>query len=336
MMLGKYFKKTVFRKEHTADGVVPEAPQGILKKCNACKGAIFTEDVKRNLYICPKCGNYFRVHAYRRIEFLLDDGSFEEWDQGMTAGNPLGFPGYEEKVRALQERTGLTEAVVTGKGRINGMETVIGVCDGRFMMASMGEAVGEKITRAVERATKLSLPVILFACSGGARMQEGIVSLMQMAKTSAALKRHSDAGLLYVSVLTDPTTGGVTASWAMLGDIILAEPHALIGFAGPRVIEQTIGQKLPKGFQRAEFLVEHGFVDRILPREGERGAVGDSADAWERYRSFLGSADFGGWRREAVFGSTRNGRENIGLGLCAESAEKGPTGGRRLYSGAVS
>lgn len=185
----------------------------------------------------------------------------------MTAGNPLGFPGYEEKVRALQERTGLTEAVVTGKGRINGMETVIGVCDGRFMMASMGEAVGEKITRAVERATKLSLPVILFACSGGARMQEGIVSLMQMAKTSAALKRHSDAGLLYVSVLTDPTTGGVTASWAMLGDIILAEPHALIGFAGPRVIEQTIGQKLPKGFQRAEFLVEHGFVDRILPRE---------------------------------------------------------------------
>ena len=162
MMLGKYFKKTVFRKEHTADGVVPEAPQGILKKCNACKGAIFTEDVKRNLYICPKCGNYFRVHAYRRIEFLLDDGSFEEWDQGMTAGNPLGFPGYEEKVRALQERTGLTEAVVTGKGRINGMETVIGVCDGRFMMASMGEAVGEKITRAVERATELSLPVILF------------------------------------------------------------------------------------------------------------------------------------------------------------------------------
>ena len=228
MMLGKYFKKTVFRKEHTADGVVPEAPQGILKKCNACN---------------------------------------EEWDQGMTAGNPLGFPGYEEKVRALQERTGLTEAVVTGKGRINGMETVIGVCDGRFMMASMGEAVGEKITRAVERATKLSLPVIWFACSGGARMQEGIVSLMQMAKTSAALKRHSDAGLLYVSVLTDPTTGGVTASWAMLGDIILAEPHALIGFAGPRVIEQTIGQKLPKGFQRAEFLVEHGFVDRILPRE---------------------------------------------------------------------
>lgn len=275
MMLGKYFKKTVFRKERAADGMAPEAPQGILKKCNACKGAIFTEDVKRNFYICPKCGNYFRVHAYRRIELLMDEGSFEEWDQGLTAENPLGFPGYEEKVRALQEKTGLTEAVVTGKGQINGIETVIGVCDGRFLMASMGEAVGEKITRAVERATALSLPVILFACSGGARMQEGIVSLMQMAKTSAALKRHSDAGLLYVSVLTDPTTGGVTASWAMLGDIILAEPHALIGFAGPRVIEQTIGQKLPKGFQRAEFLVEHGFVDRILPREEAREVLAE-------------------------------------------------------------
>ena len=273
MMLGKYFKKTVFRKEHTADGVVPEAPQGILKKCNACKGAIFTEDVKRNLYICPKCGNYFRVHAYRRIEFLLDDGSFEEWDQGMTAGNPLGFPGYEEKVRALQERTGLTEAVVTGKGRINGMETVIGVCDGRFMMASMGEAVGEKITRAVERATKLSLPVILFACSGGARMQEGILSLMQMAKTSAALARFAEKGLLYISVLTDPTTGGVTASFASLGDIILAEPGALIGFAGPRVIQQTIGETLPEGFQRAEFQMEHGFVDAVVPRKDLRDTL---------------------------------------------------------------
>ena len=161
-------------------------------------------------------------------------------------------------------------------------------------------------------------------------MQEGIVSLMQMAKTSAALKRHSDAGLLYVSVLTDPTTGGVTASWAMLGDIILAEPHALIGFAGPRVIEQTIGQKLPKGFQRAEFLVEHGFVDRILPREEAKEVLA------EILRMHGKRAEGMAWRREAVFGSTRNGRENIGLGLCAESAEKGPTGGRRLYSGAVS
>ena len=182
----------------------------------------------------------------------------------------MEYKGYEEKIRGLQEKTGLDEAVVTGKAKIEGIETVIGVCDGRFMMASMGGAVGEKITRAVERATKEKLPVILFACSGGARMQEGITSLMQMAKTSAALKRHSDAGLLYISVLTDPTTGGVTASFAMLGDIILAEPGALIGFAGPRVIEQTIRQKLPKGFQRAEFLLEHGFVDAVVPRQQMR------------------------------------------------------------------
>ena len=182
-----------------------------------------------------------------------DEGTFEEWDQDLASVNPLHYKGYEEKLAGLREKTGLKEAVVTGKVKIQGQETVIGVCDGRFMMSSMGHVVGEKITRAVERATEEKLPVILFTCSGGARMQEGIVSLMQMAKTSAALKRHSDAGLLYVTVLTDPTTGGVTASFAMLGDIILAEPGALIGFAGPRVIEQTIGQKLPKGFQRAEF-----------------------------------------------------------------------------------
>ena len=177
-------------------------------------------------------------------------------------------------MQALQEKTGLKEAVVTGRGKINGREAVIAVCDGRFLMASMGWAVGEKITRAVERATEEKLPVIIFACSGGARMQEGITSLMQMAKTSAALERHSKAGLLYVSVLTEPTTGGVTASFAMLGDIILAEPGALIGFAGPRVIEQTIRQKLPKGFQRAEFLVEHGFVDDIVRREDLKETLG--------------------------------------------------------------
>ena len=197
---------------------------------------------------------------------ITDEGSFEEWDSDLQGGNPLEYKGYEEKLKKLQEKTGLSEAVVTGKAKIDGREAAIGVCDGRFLMASMGEAVGEKIARAVERATKERLPVILFACSGGARMQEGIVSLMQMAKTSAALKRHSDAGLLYISVLTDPTTGGVTASFAMLGDVILAEPKALIGFAGPRVIEQTIGQKLPDGFQRAEFLLEHGFLDAIVER----------------------------------------------------------------------
>ena len=269
MKLDNVFKKTriaVGRKNYITFTRRPEVPEGLLRKCNKCGGAIIAEDVKKDHYICPKCGGYFRVHARRRIEMVTDEGSFEEWDSDLQGGNPLEYKGYEEKLEKLQEKTGLSEAVITGKAKIDGREAVIGVCDGRFLMASMGEAVGEKIARAVERATKERLPVILFACSGGARMQEGIVSLMQMAKTSAALKRHSDAGLLYISILTDPTTGGVTASFAMLGDVILAEPKALIGFAGPRVIEQTIGQKLPEGFQRAEFLLEHGFLDAIVER----------------------------------------------------------------------
>ena len=248
----------------------PEVPEGLLKKCNKCGAAILTEEVKSAGYICPKCQGYFRVHAYGRIRMTVDEDSFEEWEKDMEFVNPLEFRGYEEKVKSLKEKTGLSEAVVTGKASIEGNPAVIAVCDGRFLMASMGQVVGEKITRAVERATKEQLPVIIFACSGGARMQEGIVSLMQMAKTAAALKRHSDAGLLYVSVLTDPTTGGVTASFAMLGDVILAEPKALIGFAGPRVIEQTIGERLPKGFQRSEFLLEHGFIDRIVERKEMR------------------------------------------------------------------
>lgn len=244
----------------------PEVPDGLLKKCNFCKAAILAEEVRQNNYICPECHGYFRMHANRRIEMIADEGSFEEWDEKLSTVNPLGYKGYEEKIDSLQEKTGLNEAIVIGKARIHGEETVLGVCDGRFLMASMGHIVGEKITRAVERATKERLPVILFACSGGARMQEGMVSLMQMSKTAAALRRHSDERNLYISVLTDPTTGGVTASFAMLGDIILAEPNALIGFAGPRVIEQTIGQKLPKGFQRSEFLLEHGFIDCIAER----------------------------------------------------------------------
>lgn len=264
----------------------PEVPEGLLKKCNKCGAAILTEEVKSAGYICPKCQGYFRVHAYERIRMTVDEDSFEEWEKDMEFVNPLEFKGYEEKVKSLKEKTGLSEAVVTGKASIEGNPSVIAVCDGRFLMASMGQVVGEKITRAVERATKEQLPVIIFACSGGARMQEGIVSLMQMAKTAAALKQHSDAGLLYVSVLTDPTTGGVTASFAMLGDVILAEPKALIGFAGPRVIEQTIGEKLPKGFQRSEFLLEHGFIDRIVERKEMRTVL---ANILQMHQNFKGS-----------------------------------------------
>ena len=278
MKLDNMFKKTRIVSRIQSHSAVrasrPEVPEGLLRKCNKCRAAIIAEDVKQGYYICPKCGGYFRVHAYRRIQMVIDEGTFEEWNQDLIGGNPVNYKGYPEKVQALQEKTGLKEAVVTGKGKINGRDTVIAVCDGRFLMASMGWAVGEKITRAVERATEEKLPIIIFACSGGARMQEGITSLMQMAKTSAALERHSKAGLLYVSVLTEPTTGGVTASFAMLGDIILAEPGALIGFAGPRVIEQTLRQKLPKGFQRAEFLVEHGFVDDIVRRENLKETLG--------------------------------------------------------------
>ena len=275
MRIKHMFKKTIMDIRGEEQENTPEVPDGLMRKCNACKAAVFVDEVKRNHYICPHCGNYFHMPAYKRIKMLVDKNSFEEWDAHMEEKNPLSYKGYGEKLRALREKTGLDEAVVTGKGFIMGMPVALGVCDCRFLMSSMGEVVGEKITRVFERATKEQLPVILYICSGGARMQEGLVSLMQMAKTSMALRKHSDAGLLYVPVLTDPTTGGVTASFAMLGDIILAEPKALIGFAGPRVIEQTIGQKLPKGFQRAEFLLEHGFVDRIVEREEQRLVLAD-------------------------------------------------------------
>ena len=270
MKLKSIFKKTPVIKpevKETASQIKPEVPEGLLKRCNKCGKGIFTEDYKKNLYICPKCGGYLRMPAQKRIEFLTEADSFEEWDTGLSTENPLHMIGYPDKIKALQDKTKLDEAVITGKARIGENEVALMVMDGRFLMASMGEVVGEKIARGVERATKEKLPVIIFTCSGGARMQEGMTSLMQMAKTSAALKRHSDAGLLYITVLTDPTTGGVTASFAMLGDIILAEPKALIGFAGPRVIEQTIHKKLPKGFQRSEFLLKHGFIDKIVERK---------------------------------------------------------------------
>ncbi len=279
-MLRDMFKKTYTKIDWPARRTLrteknePNIPEGLWRKCNKCGQPIYVEDVKNNYYICPKCGGYFRVHAYRRIEMLADENSFVEWNKEMPFSNPLDFPGYEKKVLAAREKSHLNEAIVTGQCTIDGNPAVVGVCDARFIMSSMGHVVGEKITEAVERATREKLPVILFACSGGARMQEGIVSLMQMAKTSAALKRHHEAGQLFISVLTDPTTGGVTASFAMLGDVILAEPGALIGFAGPRVIEQTIGQKLPEGFQRAEFLLEHGFVDKIVERKDQKEMIG--------------------------------------------------------------
>ncbi len=235
--------------------------------CPDCQKGMSRAAAVANYYVCPECGSYFRVRTKNRIRMVCDSNSFIPWFEDVVTENPLNFPEYEEKLKTVQEKTGLMEGVTVGQGEIFGERVCLGVCDSRFLMGSMGHAVGEKIASAVERATSQKLPVILFCCSGGARMQEGIISLMQMAKTSAALKRHADAGLLYVTVLTDPTTGGVTASFAMLGDIILAEPGALIGFAGPRVIEQTIGEKLPKGFQSAEFQLEHGFVDCVVERK---------------------------------------------------------------------
>ncbi|MBO5154748.1 MAG: acetyl-CoA carboxylase carboxyltransferase subunit beta [Eubacterium sp.] len=257
-------------KKKKKDIVLNQQDQEDMITCPNCGEDIVKAEVIKKKYICPKCHYYFRVRTKNRIRMVVDEDTFTPWCTELdteTIANPLDFPEYEDKVRATREKTGLPEGVTVGKGKIYGMDAVIGVCDARFMMGSMGHIVGEKIAEAVERATAEKLPVILFCCSGGARMQEGIISLMQMAKTSAALKRHSEAGGLYISVLTDPTTGGMTASFAMLGDIILAEPGALIGFAGPRVIEQTIGQRLPEGFQRAEFQLEHGFVDRIVERK---------------------------------------------------------------------
>lgn len=245
----------------------PSIPDGLWTKCNNCSEVIYTKDLQDNLYICPKCKYYFRIGARQRLSMIIDEGSFIEYDSNMRSVNPLDYPDYELKLSQCEEQSGEKEAVITGEGTINGNKTIIAIMEPNFIMGSLGSVVGEKITRAIERAIDKNLPVIIITASGGARMQEGIFSLMQMAKTSAALARLSEKGLLFITVLTDPTTGGVSASYAMLGDIILAEPGALIGFAGPRVIEQTIKQKLPEGFQRSEFLLSKGFIDHIVERD---------------------------------------------------------------------
>ena len=236
-------------------------------KCDSCKEIIYKEDLHKNLSVCPNCGKHFRLSARRRIKQIADEGTFEEIGADILTKDPLKFDGYLKKVELLKEKTKIEEAVKCGICEIEGEKAVLGVMDGNFLMGSMGSAVGERITLAIETAIEKELPLIMFCVSGGARMQEGIVSLMQMAKTSSAIAKLNQAKNLYISVLTDPTTGGVTASFASLGDIILAEPKALIGFAGPRVIEQTIKQKLPEGFQSSEFLLEHGFIDKIVERK---------------------------------------------------------------------
>ena len=255
-------EKVKKRNEKASDRMI-----GKWVKCDNCKEILYKEELHKNLSVCPNCGKHFRLSARRRIKQIADEGTFEEIGKDILTSDPLQFDGYMKKVETLREKTKIDEAVKCGICEIEGQKVVLGVMDGNFLMGSMGRAVGERITLAIETAIKKKLPLIMFCVSGGARMQEGIVSLMQMAKTSSAIAKLNEKGLLYISVLTDPTTGGVTASFASLGDIILAEPKALIGFAGPRVIEQTIKQKLPKGFQSSEFLLEHGFIDKIVERK---------------------------------------------------------------------
>lgn len=244
-----------------------DIPIGKWVKCDNCKEIIYKETVRENLSICPYCGHYFRMHINKRLEMIADVGTYKRFDLNIETSNPLGLEDYPKKLKTLKEKTGIDEAVAAGTCKINGEKVVICIMDSGFLMGTMGAVVGEKIKYAIEQAIEQRLPLIIFTVSGGARMQEGIVSLMQMAKTTAALTKLDEAGLLYISVLTDPTYGGVTASFASLGDIILAEPGAMIGFAGQRVIKQTIGEELPEGFQTAEFLLEHGFIDKIVERK---------------------------------------------------------------------
>jgi acetyl-CoA carboxylase carboxyl transferase subunit beta len=270
-----------FRRKPEEPGADPRRrvviAEGLWIKCDSCKEIVYRAEVERAGRVCPKCRYPFRIGAHERVTMLADEGSFEERDSGLASQDPLGFKDtkrYRDRLRAAQDKTGLREAVVCGLARVGGWPTVLCLFDFEFLGGSMASVVGEKLTRAIELAVQKRLPVIIVSASGGARMQEGILSLMQMAKTAAALDRLASERLPYVSVLTDPTTGGVTASFAMLGDVILAEPRALIGFAGPRVIAETIRQPLPEGFQRAEFLLEHGQVDLVVERRDLRDTLG--------------------------------------------------------------
>ena len=250
-----------------------DIPIGKWIKCEKCKEIIYKETLRENFNICPNCGNYFRMHIKRRLDLIIDKGTYKEFDLNIETTNPLEIEDYPKKLKSLREKTGIYEAVVCGTGDINGEKAVICIMDSAFLMGSMGVVVGEKITYSIEKAISLKLPLIIFSVSGGARMQEGMISLMQMAKTTSALTKLDEAGLLYISVLTNPTYGGVTASFASLGDVILAEPNAMIGFAGPRVIKQTIGEDLPEGFQTSEFLLEHGFIDKIVERKDLKDTI---------------------------------------------------------------
>ncbi len=256
------------KRENAEEEDIPrgDIPIGKWVKCDKCKEIIYKETLHQNYSVCPNCDNHFRLSSRRRVAQIIDEGTFLEFDLNLKDSNPLNLDEYTKKLEVLRDKTGIDEAVKCGTGKINGEDVVLCVMDSNFFMGSMGRIVGEKITYSIEKAIELKLPIIIFCVSGGARMQEGMVSLMQMAKTSAAIAKLNEAGLLYISVLTDPTYGGVTASFAMLGDIILAEPNAMIGFAGPRVIKQTIGQDLPEGFQTSEFLLEQGFVDKVVHR----------------------------------------------------------------------
>ncbi|HCX63746.1 MAG TPA: acetyl-CoA carboxylase carboxyl transferase subunit beta [Eubacteriaceae bacterium] len=250
-----------------------DVPKKLYTKCPSCEEMIYYEDLQRTSKICPSCDYHFSLSAGERIDALVDPGTFKPLFKGMKTKNNKAFPGYDGKLQKAEKQSGLKEAVVCGYGEIRGHRLALAVMDTSFMMGSMGSVVGEKITRTIEKSMKHQIPLLIICCSGGARMQEGVQSLMQMAKVSAALKKHDRQGLLSICLLTNPTTGGVTASFAMLGDILIAEPKALIGFAGPRVIQQTIRQELPEGFQSSEFLLSRGFLDKIVPRDQLRDSL---------------------------------------------------------------